>query len=341
MVNRAAIRRWAIALLLAMPLGVVVAGDDGDAQGEGDYVPDDPETEWLPEEAEDRPFIERMDRGQATVSRGVFLLSRQLDRMLGTDDTLYPDEDYRSLVRVRVQQRVSDIGSDRTEAGVTGRLRLPGAQDRLSLVFSSEEPEDEIDAERGTPVELDDDRTQSVGLEFLRPSENWESSLDARLRSGSPVDLLTRGRVWRDFQPGQWRIRPRQSLFWYDARGTGATTDIRLDHPVTEYSAMRLEGSATWFDRESQFYYDQRLSYIQALSPRRSLVWQAGTRGESEPNNQLTQYYVQVRWRSRIHRDWLSLEVRPQLRRDRDDDFNTERRIFVGLEAAFGHPGAY
>ncbi|ABI56922.1 hypothetical protein ACN2MM_08600 [Alkalilimnicola ehrlichii MLHE-1] len=341
-----------LALAVGLPAAAVAEGADPEAAAEAEaaaesrrreerHVRDDPATEWYPEEDEERALIGPVDRGQAAVARGVFLLSRQLDRMLGTDDELYADEEYDSVARLRLEQRLSAEGDSRLEAGVSGRLRLPGAQDRLSLIITSDDYDDEVDAERGVPRDLDEDRTTSAGLLFLRPSENWSTSVDARLRSGSPVDLYTRARVWRAFQPGLWVIRPRQAVFWYDGRGAGTTTDIRLDHPVTGRSAVRLEAGATWFKREEQFYYDQRVSYYQQLSQRRALIWQVGARGESEPNNQLTQYYAQVRWRSVIHRDWLSLEIRPQLRRDREDDFRTERRLFIALEAAFGHPGAY
>lgn len=345
MVSRCGWAVLAVAAWLLLGAGATAAeaeeaADNASPDGERQVI-DDPATEWYPEEDEERALVGPVDRGQAAVARGVFLLSRRLDRMLGTDDELYADEEYDSVARLRLEQRLSDEGDSRLEAGASGRLRLPGAQDRLSLVFTSDDYDDEIDAERGVPRDLDDDRTTSAGLLFLRPSENWSSSVDARLRSGDPVDLYTRARVWRAFQPGLWVVRPRQSVFWYDGRGAGATTDIRVDHPVTNSSVARFEAGATWFKREEQFYYDQRLSYYQPLSDRRALIWQVGTRGESEPNHQLTQYYAQVRWRSVIHRDWLALEIRPQLRRGREDDFRTERRLFIALEAAFGHPGAY
>lgn len=306
------------------------AGSSAAPASDGDIVD--------PEEGEaDGVVIQALESGQETLARTVVNLSRAMDRMLGARE-VYPDELYDSILRVRLIQRLDDSGGSRLEPRVSGRLSLPGAEQRWSLIFFSDDYEDPLDRERGTDRELDERTRGSVALRYLKPlRDNAKTSLSVGLRTG-PIDTILRGRLWYELRPRKLAIRPETTLFWYDERGLGASTWLRLEYPLSGLKLLRSESGATWFRRDERFYYDQIFSLLQPISKRRGLLWQIGMQAESRPNAHVTNYYAQVRYRNLIHRDWLVFELRPQLIRERENDFHLERRIYVGFELMFGDP---
>jgi hypothetical protein len=307
-------------------------------------------TTMTPLPAADRPdavdsdpggVVQTMDDSQRVVSESIRNLSRRMDRMFGTTETL-PDEVYDSMLRLRFIQRLDEGGGGDFEFGAGGVLSLPGTERRLSLVFISDDYDDPVARERGTEREIEDPTRRSLALRLLRPPDPWGSDISVGLRSGDPIDMLTRVRGWRDFEVGDLWIRPGQSLFWYDEGGAGTATDFRVERPLASTRMLlRSHTRVTWFKREEQFYYDQVFSLLQPLAHRRDLLWQIGVQGESEPNDRVTRYYAQVRWRSVLNRDWLIAELRPQALRERENDFRTQWRLYFGFELLFGDPQHY
>lgn len=289
-------------------------------------------------------LMQALERSQMLLSDTVTNLSRRMDRMLGARE-VYPEETYDSVLRLRIIQHIEEGGNE-IQGDVSGRISLPGTEDRIGVIFTSEDYEDPLDRERGTERELSatEPRRRSFAVRLLQPIEDWETSISAGLRtggSGSPIDAVLRGRLWRMFEVGTWHMRPRESIFWYGERGTGGSTEIRFEHPLSETTLIRSETGATWFQRDDQFYYDQVFSVLQPLGRKDELLWQVGAQAESEPNTQMTNYYLQIRLRHVTYRDWLIFEITPQFLRDRDNDYKTEQRIFMGFELLFGRPGSY
>jgi hypothetical protein len=289
-------------------------------------------------DAEDDPgfVLQALEEGQEVLSRTMISLSRGMDYMLGARES-YADEAYDSLLRLRFMQRLDDAGGSRFEPRANIRLSLPGAKKRWSLIFVSDDFDDPLDRERNTDRELDGNERRSLSLRYLKVLEDWQTSFSVGLRSGDPVDLLTRMRVYRDFKPTEkWGVRPSQSVFWYHERGLGASTELRLEYPLDLNMLVRSNSAATWFHRDERFYYDQVFSLLHTLSWRRGLLWQVGMQAESRPNHHVTSYYAQMRWRSLVHSDWLILEVRPQIIRERENGFRVDKRLYFGFEMLFG-----
>ncbi len=321
------LQRHALSVFAFAVFAPALAGDTAPAPGDdGD---DDPGV-----------VIQSIDEGQEAISRSVMTLSRRMDRMFGTAE-VFPDEAYDSLLRIRLVQRFDKGGGGEFEVKAGGKLSLPGTEQRLSLIILTDDYEDPLDRERSTDREFGTTTRQSLALRLFRPSEKWKTSYSVGLRTGDPIDMLTRASVWREFEPGLLQVRPSQSIFWYDERGAGGTTELRLQHPLGATLLARSHSGAAWFKRDEQFYYDQIFSLLQPVGRRRDLLWQLGLQAESEPNNQVTRYYAEVRWRSVVHRDWLVFELRPQAMRDRENRFRTQLFLYAGFELLFGDPRQY
>jgi len=293
---------------------------------------------WLAEAAGDGWLMRHADLVQARWSQRVIKFSRGLDHTL--DPTgVYPDEAYDSVLRVRLRSTLRE-GGQTLGASLDGSLSLPGVRDRLRLVFDGVDPSDPSWFRQGA---LGAERAagQRVGLDFIRPVRRFDTDLGLRVRSGSPVDLLKRARISRLFELGDWDVQPRLRVFHADSIGFGYGPDLVLRYPLASNVLLLSDTSAFYYERDNRFRYTQSVRVHQALAPGRSLVWEVGAEAHSRPTHELTMHYVQVALRSRLQRDWLIVELRPQVRRQREDDFSPEARLFLGLEVLFGNPGAY
>ncbi len=316
-----------------------------DSEGPGELQePEDSEVPGDLQELEDSEepggFMRSIDDTQGAISRTVTGMSRRMDLKFGTLET-FPDEAYDSVLRLGIFQRFDQGGDGQLEFRAGGKLSLPSTQKRLSLVFLTDDFDDPLDRERGTdPVLVEEQTRQSLALRLLQPVKRWRTDVSVGLRA-NPIDLLTRFSVWRDFSAGDLGIRPKFSVFWYNERGTGGSTDLRLQHPLGASMLLRSDSSATWFERDVQVYYDQAFSLLQPVGRRRDLLWQIVAQAEREPNYRVSRYYAQVRWRGVLYRDWLIMELRPQAMRERENLFRTQLRLYIGFELLFGDLRSY
>lgn len=269
---------------------------------------------------------------------------RVVDFSRGVDETLdpsadYSDEYYDSVLRLRLQ---GTIGEDDIagRVSVNGNLALPGLEERLRIVFNSVDPDDPSGFRPGLLTDRGSE-SQRIGLEFLRTIREFDTDVSLRVRSGSPIDLLKRLRVRRPFDFESLKVRPGFSLFHADSVGAGFGPELHLRYPLESGLTLASDSRFTYYERDELLRFDQTLRLYQPLSDRRGLVYEAGLQSESEPSHRLQSYYLQTAFRSLVLRDWLVAEVRPQVVRSRDNDFDNDYRLYLGLDVLFGHPGAY
>ena len=56
----------------------------------------------------------------------------------------------------------------------------------------------------------------------------------------------------------------------------------------------------------------------------------------TEPNNRLDALHLRVRYRQRLSREWLFVEMAPEVRFDRFRDFNANLGFLLRFEIVFG-----
>ncbi|MDH5778809.1 MAG: hypothetical protein OEZ33_11395, partial [Gammaproteobacteria bacterium] len=58
--------------------------------------------------------------------------------------------------------------------------------------------------------------------------------------------------------------------------------------------------------------------------------------GTSEPTVHATSYLFNIRYRQRIHKDWLYAELRPEIVYKRENDFHPEPSLIFQIDMVFG-----
>lgn len=294
----------------------------------------------LPEIVLPAPFEDDniLDKTHAVWSQRVTDLGVRLDRLFGGEEFL---PDHSSYIRARTTALLREEDPE-LELRLKARLALPNTERRLSLVLESED-DSQFDRAAGTvpsaPPILRSPNTSgfTAGLRYLKELSDvvdLDADIGVRLRSGLP-DPYVRTRIERSMFIGLWEVRPSEELYWHYHKGRGARTLLLAQRPLPGPRFFRSISEFDWVYRERRAYSAQDLIISHEFNPLHAVQAQIGARGESDPTR-LVNWFVNIGWRRNIYKNWLFVELRPELFFEREQDFQAEPRLFLTLETYFG-----
>lgn len=319
-----------IAFLILLLVSNVVAAYDEKAFG----LPDVEMPEPMELDIEDG-----LDEAHETWSERVREAGIRIDRLFGGEDFV-PDPN--SYVRIRTIGLMHE-GNSKAEVRVRARLALPNTEKRLSLVIDSDDDErfDRGSGHEPSPPGLlrspRDNTGFTAGVRYLKDlsdTVNFDTDVGVRLRSGIP-DPYVRARIGKTFFPGGWELRPLEEVYWRYHKGRGVRSQVVLQRVLSSSQFFRSTSEIDWVYRDRRTYTSQDFTFTRELNRMHAVQAQIGVRGEDGPTR-VVNWFVNIGWRRNIYKDWLFLELRPELLFDREEDFRAEPRLFLTLESYFG-----
>jgi len=299
-----------------------------------------------PENSE-APFGERLlDVPHEFLSRRLEEYSRKLDSFLGDPNRAYDSTG--STLQIRDHVTYLKDGQREGKLEVHANISLPNTQNRLKLIFQRGlEAATETAAERdirnstgsaqvaapGAPQ----DTSYYLGLKTLAAQLFGVAlSAEAGARMTRSIDPYVRVRAVREFDFSQWRIRASETPLWKRSEGSSAASELDVIRPLDAQWQLGFTSKATW--RSTTDYFD--LAQIAALyytpDKRTATTFELGAFAPSDPHLDLTVYSVTVRVRRQIYRDWLYLEVTPQILYQEANGYSATRSLMLQLEMLFG-----
>lgn len=227
------------------------------------------------------------------------------------------------------------------------RVRLPQLSERFNAFIGRVDPgeyvsdlRDDFDALPRQFARQEDDAVL-LGLGYSQPGRGGGYfDADVGTEFGLPMDPYVKGR-YRIALPFLERnvLRLRETIFWQDSEGAGATTRFDLERLLRERFLVRLTGSATFTQESEGVRWFSDVTLYQNLGQGRALAYQAGIVAESDSDVGVSDYGLRLIYRRRLHREWLFLELRSSLTWPRETVL--ERResswgVGAGLELFFG-----
>lgn len=311
--------------LLAMASGAL-------ADHESDEPPEEVERGWR--------YFDYLDSPHAWVSRRVGETSRYIDSYFATDD-LY-EEVSGSYAELTLDQGL--IESEGAEFEVDFRLKaeLPAVERRLKLLLETNASERE--RERSVPGESQspdggagEDSGLYAGLRRgLVETTGFRLQTDSGIKLRTPLDPFAKIRLRRTWRGPQWSLRFKGALFWFGSERLGHNIDIDLDRPITPHLAVRLTTREVWLDETDVMRLGQGISLLHILGWRNVVSYELGMAAGNRPALRAEQYRLGLRFRHRLHEDWLFLEVTPEILWPRQEGFEARAGAFVSLQALFG-----
>lgn len=185
--------------------------------------------------------------------------------------------------------------------------------------------------------EVSTPNSYGVSLRFENDDASlWRLSADGGLKLDNiSLRPFVRSRASFAVQAGQTQLKLAESLFWYDTIGAGENTQFDADYRVSESLLFRATSGATWLHDTQNFDLRQDFSYFQTLNENASRLYQASVIGVSQPQTQVSEYVILMLHRQRIHRDWIFLELSPQLHYPRLNNYQLDAQFIVRMEVLF------
>ncbi len=281
-------------------------------------------------------FDTHTDYYHTLISLRIIDFADRLDRFFADDRIL--EETDETLIRITPSINVTERRGSTVRLSVSGRLALPYMEERWQIFV------DRIGAGRDireefseTPDTTEDDKSLFAGVRYLaRETRRSRLDLDGglRWRRGPNPFARIRGRRYIHLDP--WLMRLTQTFFWFEHRGFGMTPAVDFDRRLLEHIFFRSTSSGTWAEDSQGVDIRQQFSFVHRLSERRAVGFSAHAYGHTHPSLVMDEYGLIWRYRQRIHRDWLFLEIAPGTLFPRDRDYELTPTVTVKLEAFFG-----
>jgi hypothetical protein len=133
-------------------------------------------------------------------------------------------------------------------------------------------------------------------------------------------EMFVRARfLWRLPLGDNTFISPSVTPFWQDYLGLGVTPQLDFVHPFGHDYIFSWSNSAIMFEKRLGFLWGTEVSLSRVLSPIHAIAFAVGATGATRPSAvadrfglAANNYKVAVKYRRKIYRPWLFLELTPE-----------------------------
>lgn len=310
----------AIVALLSTP--IVQAADDTDPGSQlSSALTDTSAWSWL-------------ESRRDTVSRNVSDIGSYIDDWLAGDTVgEYSNESY---LRLQINQQVSGAGNYHSNLRLSGRVDLPRASERWKLIFESEQTElDSLQNKRLSNVRPQS-FTGGFSYEMPRRANGLRFNHDVGVKARIPLDPFYRFRTRYNRQLNEkWLFGADNRILYYHTDGWGQESRIYFSRELSDNMFLRVDTDVDYWKKDKGFEFAQTVSVHQTLGERETLTYEGGVIGVSQPTQRVESYYAQTVYRKAIYKDWLVMELVPQLVMERNEDWDPDPRFQFNLQVYF------
>ena len=304
-------------------------------------IPEENELEYLPKPFEDN-FFDFLDTPHEIISEGVEAAAEGMD-LFFADEKVY-HEASSSYARLSTQFNFSHGGEYAMKGDLHLKIDLKETRKKLKLLLESDTDRDiqtGIDSSSAAGQPKETVNFYAALQKEISKKHEWSTSASLGIKLKVPLDPFINIRVSKDFNVKPWNIHFTESLFWFSSKGSGASSLLEMDYPITKRLFFRSRTSELWTDFLDYHEVEQIFSLYHEVTPRRAVSYSVGAYGISEPSMHVERYYISVSYRQKVHRDWLFVELTPVITYPRENNFEAERSLTLRLEMVFGNKYVY
>jgi hypothetical protein len=285
---------------------------------------------------------------ESTLDASQERMSSFLEEILTRADSLFsgstcydaPTGSYLALGASYTFRRGEDGGGE-LRAVTRAKINLPYTRERFQLVIDRDlenltKSDSQVDAQVAAGQVQRDDNPYAGVRAVARETLKITYAADAGVRLRPVPDPFVRLRLSRLFSLGTWEMIPSETLLYrFDERFTAAS-ELAFLRSARENVAIAVVFNATYRELTGGFDLGAVLGVGWRINDRSLLATELGAFGQTEPELQDTAYSAALRYRRKIYKDWLLLELRPQLIFLPQQDFHAAPSFTVQFEAYFG-----
>ncbi|MDH3998455.1 MAG: hypothetical protein OET90_06410 [Desulfuromonadales bacterium] len=279
-----------------------------------------------------------MDETHEMISEQITAPSIWFDEFF--QDQRTDDEPAGTLVRLRGSMIVEEGEGVDFDGNIKARLKLPNLKRRFHLIFTSED--DELGSKTVKDARIDEElgesKSNTLALQYTQKrTAKVNVSHRVRVETDGGLNPQVRSRVrYRKPLTEQTVLTLEQAVFWEDEDGFGAESRFDFDYLLDDKELIRTSARGVMSEESDGLEWAARLQWLKSFSHKRAVSVAAYTVGETEPKSEVTEYGTFVKYRQRIYKEWLFVEVKPEVNWQRKNDFNSSGKMTLTLEIQFG-----
>lgn len=220
------------------------------------------------------------------------------------------------------------------------RIRLPKLKNKVHLLIRASDDDDELKITDNifTPHQGNRDSGKnelSLALQyFLKETEKYNISTTGGV-SWNYAYAGLRYRLLHNMNSWQGRFTDRLRYYTDDGWENRASYD--LETRISDLWLFRSTTSVNLLEDEPGIPHAQQFRLYQILREDRALMYETGVYYGTDPSYKLTDFQIRVKYRQRFYRNWLVLQIAPQVTFPEDHDRKVNPGITFTLEATFGY----
>jgi hypothetical protein len=311
--------------LIIVTLGII----GGSALGEEILTGQPP----VPENA--KPATEVTSADDGFVDRSHTYFDRKINQVVTWFDDLFGDTTVRDEQKADIRLKwTNDLRAEKGEglkfqSSLNARVNLPNLEKKLKLVIMNEPgpdavtpvPTDPGTPAATTPTQPNNLRATHTELRYyLHETKTGYAFLAAGSRLVWLPETFVRTRfLTRRSLVDNTFISPSVTAFWQDPIGFGVTPQLEFGHPFAQRYIFVWANSATVYRNRSGFLWGTEVSLSRIVSPVTAIALAVGASGSTRPgadtdryNMSPNNYKIYFKYRRRIYRPWLFLELIPE-----------------------------
>lgn len=214
------------------------------------------------------------------------------------------------------------------------RVKLPALEDRVELFLSDEE---EGIFDQPVKAARDDNRNNrnsaSVGVQFKKDESD---KVSYRIGLGRGTQVYTRARYKDDI-----KFSPDSTLTYYAEAnyfsGDKLSVELTSDYSVivSDHMAFQIHNRFEFRDNRNDWVWRHEFQYVVVDKQDASYLLTASANGVSQPSYRTEQRLISFRYKRRVLRDWMFLEVEPFVLWLREENFRGSVGIAIRAEVHF------
>lgn len=296
-----------------------------------------------PEKGEELNLVSTLlapiDAPRDYISEKIVEVTKSVDQFFG--DERYFQENNKSVIQLDLNETIGQGGFNAFRFEGKAKLDLPAAQRRFQFVIETN-PEKKTagDGKTDQPATLKEVATPekyAASLRYEKADESrWHFSSDLGANFQFPLDPFARTRGSYSIPLDKWRMKIAETIFWFSTIGLGQTTQLDMERVLSDPLLFRATSTATCHETTQICDLRQDFSFFHTMNERSALLYQASVIGVDKPKLEETAYVLLMRYRYRLHKEWVFFEVSPQLSFPRADDFKLNALLLLRLEVLIG-----
>jgi hypothetical protein len=252
-----------------------------------------------------------------------------------------PADEASQKTRLRVYMKLRHDGQDGTSlgGGLRGKLSLPRTEERLHIIFGSDEHEANRDL-------AEDDQNISLRIkprsDKRRHKLRFDIGIRKRIGKYQPYGRMSHRKSY--VTGGRSVPTLTNKLYYFTKAGFEYNGRIDFNRLISSHLFFRPTTEIRWYEENPEmcndgFCFDQYFTLFQRLKheKQQAIAYDLNFFLRNQPDLELNDAEVKLRYRRMTAREWLFWEIEPGVRFPAEQDHDATFRVTFRVEGVFGH----